>query len=195
MRAAARAGYDVVITTGGTGIAPRDNTPEMTTRVLDREVPGIAEAMRAAARVDVPTSMLSRGVAGVAGRTLIVNLPGSPGAVRDGMAVLAPILRHAVDQLAGGDHERALSDRSALMRRLGVDVRREPGWPVVLQHGSMTLRPLRMRDAADWRMTRLMNREWLATVGSDDARRRRRRSRPRLRRRRARACVVMRGSA
>ena len=110
LRAAAALGYDVVLTTGGTGIAPRDNTPEMTTRVLDREVPGIAEALRATARVDVPTSMLSRGVAGIAGRTLIVNLAGSPGAVRDGVAVLAPILRHTVDQLAGGDHERATVD-------------------------------------------------------------------------------------
>jgi molybdopterin biosynthesis enzyme MoaB len=69
--------------------------------------------LRAAARVDVPTSMLSRGVAGIAGRTLIVNLAGSPGAVRDGVAVLAPILRHAVEQLAGGDHERAVSDGDA----------------------------------------------------------------------------------
>jgi len=104
LRSALDAGYDIVITTGGTGLAPRDQTPQMTARVLDYEVPGIAEAIRAAARVDVPTAVLGRGLAGVAGRTLIVNLPGSMNAVRDGMAVLAPILQHAVEQLAGGNH-------------------------------------------------------------------------------------------
>jgi molybdenum cofactor synthesis domain-containing protein len=104
LRSALRSGYDVVVTTGGTGLSPRDQTPEMTARVLDRDVPGIAEAIRAAGRVGVPAAVLSRGLAGVAARTLIVNLPGSPGGVRDGMAVLAPILRHAVDQIAGGDH-------------------------------------------------------------------------------------------
>ena len=104
LRSALTSGYDVVVTTGGTGLSPRDQTPEMTARVLDREVPGIAEAIRAAGRVGVPAAALSRGLAGVAARTLIVNLPGSPGGVRDGMAVLAPILRHAVDQIAGGDH-------------------------------------------------------------------------------------------
>jgi molybdenum cofactor synthesis domain-containing protein len=104
LRSALVSGYDVVITTGGTGLAPRDQTPEMTARVLDREVPGIAEAIRAAGRVGVPTAALARGLAGVAGHTFIVNLPGSTGGVRDGMAVLAPILRHAVEQLAGGDH-------------------------------------------------------------------------------------------
>jgi molybdenum cofactor synthesis domain-containing protein len=104
LRSALTSGYDVVVTTGGTGLSPRDQTPEMTARVLDREVPGIAEAIRAAGRIGVPAAVLSRGLAGVAARTLIVNLPGSPGGVRDGMAVLAPILRHAVDQIAGGDH-------------------------------------------------------------------------------------------
>jgi molybdopterin biosynthesis enzyme MoaB len=78
----------------------------MTRRVLDREIPGIAEAVRAVSRDTVPTSILSRGLAGTAGRTLIVNLPGSTGGVRDGMAVLAPVLAHAVDQIAGGDHPR-----------------------------------------------------------------------------------------
>ncbi|MEV5413188.1 MogA/MoaB family molybdenum cofactor biosynthesis protein [Thermopolyspora sp. NPDC052614] len=100
------AGYDAIVTTGGTGLTPTDLTPEMTRRVIDREIPGIAEAIRQVNREKVPTSILSRGLAGVAGRTLIVNLPGSSGGVRDGMAVLAPILRHAIDQIHGGDHPR-----------------------------------------------------------------------------------------
>ncbi|WP_157548941.1 MogA/MoaB family molybdenum cofactor biosynthesis protein [Nonomuraea candida] len=97
-------GYDVIVTTGGTGLTPADLTPEMTARVISREIPGIAEAIRLANREKVPTSVLSRGLAGQAGNTLIVNLPGSTGGVRDGVAVLAPILRHAVDQIRGGDH-------------------------------------------------------------------------------------------
>ncbi|MEV1006928.1 MogA/MoaB family molybdenum cofactor biosynthesis protein [Streptomyces sp. NPDC049881] len=104
LRAAVAEGYDVVLTTGGTGVSPTDRTPEMTRAVLDREVPGIPEAIRAAGAAAVPTAALSRGLAGVAGGTLIVNLPGSTGGVRDGLAVLRPILRHAVDQLRGGDH-------------------------------------------------------------------------------------------
>jgi len=108
LRDAVAAGYDVVITSGGTGLTPADLTPEMTRRVLDREIPGIAEALRAAgAAAGVPAAILSRGVAGVAGRTLIVNLPGSTGGVRDGMAVLAPVLGHAVSQINGGDHLRS----------------------------------------------------------------------------------------
>jgi molybdenum cofactor synthesis domain-containing protein len=107
LREAVAAGYDLVVTTGGTGLTPGDLTPEMTRRVLEREIPGIAEALRAAgAAAGVPTAILSRGLAGVAGRTLIVNLPGSTGGVRDGMAVLAPVLGHAVSQLNGGDHPR-----------------------------------------------------------------------------------------
>jgi molybdenum cofactor synthesis domain-containing protein len=107
LRDAIAAGYDVVVTTGGTGLTPGDLTPEMTRRVLDREIPGIAEAIRAAGvAAGVPAAMLSRGLAGLAGRTLIVNLAGSTGGVRDGIAVLAPVLRHAVDQAYGGDHPR-----------------------------------------------------------------------------------------
>jgi molybdenum cofactor synthesis domain-containing protein len=104
LRSAIAGRYDVVVTTGGTGVSPRDLTPEMTARVLDREILGIAEAIRAAGRTAVPTAVLSRGLAGVAGRTLIVNLPGSPGGVRDGMAVLAPLIGHVASQLAGEDH-------------------------------------------------------------------------------------------
>ena len=108
------AGYDVVVTTGGTGLTPVDLTPEMTRRVLDREIPGIAEAIRAAGvAAGVPAALLSRGLAGLAGRTLIVNLAGSTGGVRDGMAVLAPVLRHAVDQAQGGDHPRPAAAEQA----------------------------------------------------------------------------------
>jgi molybdenum cofactor synthesis domain-containing protein len=106
LRAAVAAGYDVVLTTGGTGISPTDRTPEATRAVLDRDIPGIPEALRAAGREAVPTAVLSRGLAGVAGATLIVNLPGSTGGVRDGLAVLAGLLPHAVDQIRGGDHPR-----------------------------------------------------------------------------------------
>jgi molybdenum cofactor synthesis domain-containing protein len=107
IRAAVRAGCeaaDVVVTTGGTGITPTDVTPEAVRPLLEREIPGIAEQLRLAAAARVPTSVLSRGVAGSVGGTLVVTLPGSPGGARDGYAVLAPLVSHAVAQLRGGDH-------------------------------------------------------------------------------------------
>jgi molybdenum cofactor synthesis domain-containing protein len=105
IRAAVDAGARVVLTTGGTGLTPTDRTPEATRPLLDREVPGLAEAVRAhGVAKGVPTAMLSRGVAGVVGSALVVNLPGSTGGVRDGLEVVVPVLRHAVEQIAGSDH-------------------------------------------------------------------------------------------
>lgn len=98
------AGASAVLTTGGTGLTPTDVTPEAVAPMLDKLVPGIAESLRLGSREKVPTSVLSRGVAGTIGASLVVTLPGSPGGVRDGMAVLAPLLQHAVEQLRGGDH-------------------------------------------------------------------------------------------
>ncbi|MEU8546539.1 MogA/MoaB family molybdenum cofactor biosynthesis protein [Streptomyces roseoverticillatus] len=106
LRDGVAAAYDVIVTTGGTGLSPTDRTPEATRPLLDREVPGIAEAVRAEGLAKVPTAALSRGLAGLAGRTLIVNLPGSTGGVRDGLAVLGRLLVHAVEQVRGGDHPR-----------------------------------------------------------------------------------------
>ena len=98
----ADAGALLVLTTGGTGFAPRDVTPEATRTVLEREAPGIAEAIRADAIARTPHALLARGIAGLRGRTLVVNLPGSPGGCRDGFAVIRPALRHGLE-LAGGD--------------------------------------------------------------------------------------------
>jgi molybdenum cofactor synthesis domain-containing protein len=107
LREAVDAGVDVVLTTGGTGLSPTDVTPEATRPVLEREAPGLAEAVRRyGVENGVPTSVLSRGLAGTAGRTLVVNLPGSTGGVRDALAVLGPLLPHVVSQLRGGDHDR-----------------------------------------------------------------------------------------
>ncbi|HEY8822371.1 MAG TPA: molybdenum cofactor synthesis domain-containing protein [Dermatophilaceae bacterium] len=105
LRAAISTGAALVVTTGGTGLTPTDGTPEATERVVDRLVPGITEAIRAAGvQAGTPTAMLSRGLSGVAGRTLVVNLPGSTGGVRDGLSVLQPVVAHALSQIQGGDH-------------------------------------------------------------------------------------------
>ncbi|MGI8702640.1 MAG: MogA/MoaB family molybdenum cofactor biosynthesis protein [Nocardioidaceae bacterium] len=107
LRDAVDAGVDLVLTTGGTGITSTDETPEMTRAVLTREVPGIAEAIRAyGVGKGVATAPLSRGVAGQAGATLIVNLPGSVGGVKDALAVLTPLIEHALEQVHGSDHAR-----------------------------------------------------------------------------------------
>jgi molybdenum cofactor synthesis domain-containing protein len=104
--AAVRAGANVVLTTGGTGLSPNDVTPEATRRVIDREVPGIAEALRARSLEKTAHAMLSRGVAGAIGQTLVVNLPGSPRAVTESLAVIVPVIPHAVELLAGESGER-----------------------------------------------------------------------------------------
>lgn len=105
IRAAVNGGARAVLTTGGTGLTPTDMTPEVTRPLLDREVPGVAEAIRACGVANgVPTAALSRGLAGVCGQALVVNLPGSRGGVKDGLAVVVPLLRHAVEQIVGSDH-------------------------------------------------------------------------------------------
>lgn len=104
LRGAVAASPSVLITTGGTGVSPTDRTPEATLAVLDQELPGVAEAIRTAGRAATPTAALSRARAGIAGRTVVVNLPGSRGGVADGLRVLDDVLLHLVDQVAGGDH-------------------------------------------------------------------------------------------
>jgi molybdenum cofactor synthesis domain-containing protein len=105
IREAVTGGARAVLTTGGTGVTPTDLTPEVTRPLLDREVPGVAEAIRAyGVAHGVPTAALSRGLAGVSGSAFVVNLPGSRGGVKDGLAVVVPLLRHAVEQIAGSDH-------------------------------------------------------------------------------------------
>ena len=104
---AERADVNLVVTTGGTGLAPRDNTPEATRAVIEREAPGLSEAMRAGTMERTPTAMISRGVCGTRAGALIVNLPGSPRAVRECFEVIRPVLAHAVTLLAGGTHDEA----------------------------------------------------------------------------------------
>jgi len=104
---AAREDVDLIITSGGTGLGPRDNTPEATRAVIEREAPGFAELLRLRGLTHTPKAMLTRGVAGIAGTTLIINLPGSPRAVREGLDVLLPILPHALDTLRGQGAECA----------------------------------------------------------------------------------------
>jgi molybdenum cofactor synthesis domain-containing protein len=139
LRDSVTAGYDVAVTTGGTGLTPGDLTPEMTRRVIDREIPGIPEALRAAgAAAGVPPAILSRGLAGVASRTLIINLPGSSGGVRDGMKVLRPILVHAVDQIRGGDHPRPPEPGHAEQHAAHSDPARDPARDNTAPHQSQS---------------------------------------------------------
>jgi molybdenum cofactor synthesis domain-containing protein len=135
LRGAVLDGVDLVITTGGTGLTPSDHTPEQTQAVLDYQIPGLAEAIRTAGLPAVPTAVLSRGLAGVAGRSLVVNLPGSRGGVADGLDVLDGVLEHTLSQLAGGDHARPMQE--------GV----EPAGPVL--RAELSEAPLSVPEHAD----------------------------------------------
>lgn len=104
LRAALATAPDLLLTTGGTGVSPDDRTPEATRGLLDAELPGLSEELRRRGAANTPTALLSRGLAGVSGRAVVMNLPGSTGGVRDGLAVLGDVLDHLLDQLAGGDH-------------------------------------------------------------------------------------------
>ena len=104
LRAAVDAGDRLIITSGGTGVGPRDLTPEGTALVLDRQLPGIGEELRRRGSAETPGALISRGISGIAGRALIVNLPGSPAAVTSGMPVVIAVAAHILDQLDGGDH-------------------------------------------------------------------------------------------
>ena len=104
---AQRGDVNLIVTTGGTGLGPRDNTPEATLRIVEREAPGLAEAMRMETLKNTPMAMISRGVCGICSATLIINLPGSPKAVRESFAVIKPVLGHAVALLAGDTHHAA----------------------------------------------------------------------------------------
>lgn len=104
LRAAIGGGAQLVVTTGGTGVGPRDRTPEGTARVIEREVPGIAEELRRRGAAEKPAGLLSRGIAGVTGQCLVVNLPGSPNAVASGIPIVLSVAAHVVSQLGGGDH-------------------------------------------------------------------------------------------
>jgi molybdenum cofactor synthesis domain-containing protein len=152
LRAAVAARVDVVITTGGTGINPTDRTPEVTRSVLDFEVAGLADAIRAAGLPEVPTAVLSRAVAGVAGRTLVVNLPGSRGGVRDGLGVLGGVLDHAVDQLHGGDHVVHGADASPQARHTpaqGTSGQGAVGQGAVVLRAEVSVQPLSVDEHAD----------------------------------------------
>ena len=120
-------GVDLVITSGGTGISPTDRTPQATAAILDYEIPGLASAIRQQGSDAIPAAVLSRGLAGVAGRTLVVNLPGSTGGVSDGLVVLDRVLDHALDQISGGDHRSASHHQHSFSHQHASGAPQTPG--------------------------------------------------------------------